>query len=175
MYFVNPTTKAVTNADIQHLFDVCTLLKSQCLIDKKLTQTNKKWRFEAINCHSLTRFISIVFKELKVVDGTLVGLEIDLDANRANIKRTNHSWLETPDGNIIDPYPQGIISTTSALLIPTSGTCYCVHGGNLYQKELTIEGAFDLTEAWKIARSRFRTMKTYLEDEQVAEAAKGLV
>jgi hypothetical protein len=162
MYFRNSNTNAVTDKDMSLLFGVCTILKTQMFIQNQMWRTNSKWAFRAVNCHSVTRFISLLFQELKVIDGTLVGLEINLDAGQVKTKKTNHSWLETPDGNIIDPYPMGVIATTGAILVPSSGTDYIIHAGNLYQKDLKIDGEFALTEAWRVARSRYRTTQKYI-------------
>lgn len=73
-----------------------------------------------MECHSISRLMSLVFKELTLVDGILIGLDLLPEENKVTVVHTHHSWLRTPDGAIIDPYPMGIISPTSALLIPTS-------------------------------------------------------
>jgi hypothetical protein len=165
MYFRNQNTDAVTEQDESLLLDVCTILKSQFLTQAKAWETNLKWQYRSLNCHSMVRMMSILFDELTVIDGTLIGLEVDVEAGKVKTKKTNHSWLETPDGNIIDPYPMGIIATTCAILIPTSKTQYTIHAGNLYVKGLKIDGEFDIKEAWKIARSRLRANQKYLRNK----------
>jgi hypothetical protein len=175
MYFNNENHRAVTPKDTELLFGVCVALKSQLIAIEKEQKRNPKWRWDDVNCHCVARFISILFKELIVVDGMLIGADIDLKKSKASLKYTLHSWLKTPDGNIIDPYPMGVIATTTALLIPTSGTKYCAHGGNLYQEDYDISADFDSTKAWRDARSRIRSIKKSLTQDDFEKISDGLI
>lgn len=175
MYFTNENHRAVTEKDTELLFGVCVALKSLALANKNERKKNSNWKWNDFNCHSVVRFISLIYKELTVIDGMLIGADIDLKKSKASLKYTLHSWLETPDGNIIDAYPMGVIATTTALLIPTSGTKYCCHGGNLYQKEYDISNDFDSKKAWADARSRYRSIRKSLTDKDYEEISEGLI
>lgn len=162
MYFVNQNTKAVTENDLKLLYQVCTLLRTFCFVGGKQQEKNPQWSAVRMECHSVARMVSLIFKnDLVLVDGTLLGLGLIPEENRVRIEHTHHSWLRTPDGAIIDPYPMGLIATTLALLIPTSDTAYCIHGGNLYHENPSVREYFDVTQCWKNARSALRTLKKY--------------
>jgi hypothetical protein len=56
--------------------------------------------------------------KLKVVDGVYIGMKVK--RGRYWKTETEHSWLVTPDGCIIEPYAVGMLSVTP-ILIPTKG------------------------------------------------------
>ncbi|MEO8638271.1 MAG: hypothetical protein ABI430_05240 [Candidatus Taylorbacteria bacterium] len=75
-----------------------------------------------VECHSICRALGLHIPELKVVDGSFLGLETRaVDNGREfDVRCCDHSWLLTPDKAIIDPYPVGII-VTNPVLIPANG------------------------------------------------------
>ncbi len=88
-----------------------------------------------INCHTICRAVGRCVPELKVLDGWYLGVEppIQFDGRQVligNIRRCAHSWLLTPDGTIIDPYPVGFV-ITNPILIPAKGD-YRFFGYDLY-------------------------------------------
>jgi hypothetical protein len=77
--------------------------------------------------------ISQVIPKLKCIHGFLVGLRRKDKVNddiKFMTEYTYHSWLKTPDGSIIDPYPVGFISCNPVLVITTGPQSSC--GGELY-------------------------------------------
>lgn len=175
MYFVNENTRAVTDGDIELLHQVCIMLRALCFTGGVKVKTDPKWKIVQMECHSISRFLSLVFKELTLVDGILIGLDLLPEENKVTVANTNHSWLRTPDGAIIDPYPMGLISTTSALLIPTSQTRYCIHGGNLYHENLSVREHFDVAQCWRNARSCLRAFKRHARKEDLQEIIKSII
>jgi len=83
-------------------------------------------------CHPIARAISLVIPELKLVNGNYLGLRLSCaKGKRALIlKQCRHSWLVTPDGAILDPYPVGF-TTMDVVLVATKGP-YKHFGGALY-------------------------------------------
>lgn len=88
----------------------------------------------SFECHSIARAISIIIPELKMVNGVYLGLEWSKKKTgpKCRIRTCRHSWLVTPDGAILDPYPVGFI-TIDVPLVVTKGL-YKMFGGAFYQK-----------------------------------------
>lgn len=175
MYFINENTKAVTDEDITLLHQVCIMLRTLCFMKGQKVKTNPEWKTVRVECHSVSRLMSLVFKELTLVDGILIGLDFIPTENKVTLAHTHHSWLRTPDGAIIDPYPMGLISTTSALLIPTSETRYCVHGGNLYHENPSIREHFNVAQCWRNASSCLRSLKKHSRKEDMNEIIASII
>lgn len=175
MYFDNANKHAVTKQDENHLMQVCTILRTLCFIGGRQKTLDSRWDLRQIECHSISRLVSLIFKDLTLVDGYLIGLELVPGTRQVRIVRTNHSWLHTPDGAIIDPYPMGIISTTSALLLPKTGTVYCAHGGNLYHEETEVRNHFNVSKCWKNARSCLRSLKKYTRKEDMSQIILSMI
>lgn len=81
---------------------------------------------ESFECHTIARAIALVIPELKLVDGVVLGYK-----RRGKSPYNYHSWLLTPDGAIIDPYPFWCLS--DVILVPTKNK-YRRFGGALYRK-----------------------------------------
>ncbi len=175
MYFDNANTHAVTKQDEDLLMQVCIILRTLCFIGGRQKATDSEWRLRQMECHSISKMISLISKDLTLVDGYLIGLELVPGETQVTIVQSNHSWLRTPDGAIIDPYPMGMISTTSALLLPTSGTVYCAHGGNLYHERTEVRNHFNVSECWRNARSCLRSLKKYTRKEDMAQIISGII
>ncbi len=171
MYFRSANTQAVTQQDEDLYMEVCIIIRTLFVIRDRQKITNSKWTLNPMECHSISRLISLIFKKLNLVDGYLIGLDLVPGENKVKLVHTNHSWLCTPDNAIIDPYPMGIISKTSALLLPTSGTIYCPHGGNLYHERNDVRNHFDVPKCWRNARSSLRSLKKYTKKEDM----KGII
>jgi hypothetical protein len=70
-----------------------------------------------LNCHSIARACAMLVPELKVIDGFYLPLRIDPKVAQPWWERTiRHSWLETPDKAIIEPYPVGYMTFFPAML-----------------------------------------------------------
>jgi hypothetical protein len=88
------------------------------------------------NCHAIARAWSLHSKKLKYVDGYFLGVqEVERDSDGRKVMKIRgclHSWLLTPDGAIIDPYPANSISY-GALLIPNKESIMHPFCGGVYQ------------------------------------------
>jgi hypothetical protein len=87
-------------------------------------ENGSEGRLKAVfECHSICRALVLEIGDgsIRYVDGELVGLEIASDLS-VKWHACTHTWLETKDGSIIDPYPVGIISM--APLLVTRGGIY---------------------------------------------------
>jgi len=136
---------------------------------------NQKWSVHNVDCHSLARLLSLIFPECKLVDGSLIGLKKDKETKKFYICRINHSWIVTPDGAIIDPYPMGIMPVGSVLLVPTIENSYNAHGSNLYEVNPEIRSNFDVTDSWRRTISHLRTIRKYRTDEMVLRFAHSIL
>lgn len=86
------------------------------------------------NCHTLSRAIAGALQEATVVSGHVLGLEqIEKKgfAKGLAIRYCSHSWIRTPDGAIIDPYPVGYINL-QPVLIPSKPNIYSPFGRCMY-------------------------------------------
>lgn len=113
-------------------------------------------------CHSVCRAIAMNVKRLKVVDGYMVGAEQTIAPEGTCIaaKLCDHSWLTTPSGTIIDPYPVGILCGTpllvctrgkyakfaSGLYIPNNEVTGRVSGKKMYRKSAVLARIFRQTK-----------------------------
>jgi len=174
MIFTNANTIGTTEEDQGLLRQVTIAL--QCLFKITITQREctKKWNVHNVDCHSLARLLSLIFSECKLVDGSLIGLKKGEGVEQFYLYRTNHSWIVTPDGAIIDPYPMGITPVGSVLLVPTIENSYNAHGSNLYEANPGIRLNFDVTDSWRRARSHLRTIRKYRTDEMVMRFAHSI-
>ncbi len=93
-------------------------------------------RFQTFNCHSVCRALAVCIPKLTVITGGYRGLRQVEEQERAfRITIASHSWLKTPDGAFIDPYPVGVI-TYAPFLIPNVGeSVYLTFGSGLYHKD----------------------------------------
>ena len=84
---------------------------------------SKERRRASFECHSICRALVLEINDgsIRYVDGELVGMEINPDLS-VKFHVCIHTWLETRDGSIIDPYPVGIISMAPLLI--TRGGMY---------------------------------------------------
>lgn len=119
---------SVTRADRLLLVRVADLANQLHDNAYKIKEKNAKYnlRFE---CHSICRAFHIHLPELTVVDGNFFGIEKKDDA--IYLQLNDHSWLLTPDGAIIDPYPVGFL-TIGPMMTVRSGIA-ANFGGNMYQ------------------------------------------
>ena len=83
------------------------------------------------DCHSIVRGIAGHVQKLDVQSGYYYGVEVGPDEGVVTTMKMDHSWLRTPDGAIIDPYPGGFF-THQPILVPTKGHL-APFGGNLYR------------------------------------------
>jgi hypothetical protein len=78
----------------------------------------KKEERVLVDCHVFARAIAFHIRELKAVDGYYIGF--NSPGKEYSLTHTEHSWLMTPDGCIIEVYALGFLSVTP-VLVPTSG------------------------------------------------------
>jgi hypothetical protein len=115
------------------------------LITEKYLENNIKGtkEFPTFECHSTCRAIAEHIGELKVVDGHYLGVS-RRRRNDVKLRYCAHSWLTTPSGSIIDPYPVGIFSVNPIMVI-TRGK-YKSFGGNLYWEDKKVTEVIDTEE-----------------------------
>lgn len=143
MFFKTPQVANVSAADLDFLEKV-TKAFFQILYNIAVVRKTKKRIKIAPTCHEVSRAMNIIFSDLKLVSGYYHGLE--KTENGFRIILTEHSWLETPDGSILDPYPVQAISGSQVLLIATKGM-YASCGSIMYQQDKDGEGFYNnLTE-----------------------------
>lgn len=102
-------------------------------------------------CHSIATAFSIVIPELQLVHGYYCGLEWTRPKSKVHVRITTcpHSWLVTPSGTILDPYPVGI-GTVDAVLVITKGR-YKSFGSGLYRRSDSVLQDFSMAETWEKA------------------------
>jgi hypothetical protein len=105
------------------------------------------------NCHSVCRALQEVLGKdrVTVVDGQYLGINITPEGKeKIEFQMHDHSWLVTPTGAIIDPYPTGIIGIISLcpLLVVNSGP-YRVYGGSRYIPCPDVTKRVGTRETWR--------------------------
>ncbi len=111
----------------------CKVMDAALLFDKyhgsKQGRGISKWKFE---CHSICRALAKVIPRVVVGTGYYVGVRLrkGKKGTRATPIFAEHSWLITPSGAIIDPYPVGFLAATAALVVGKGP--YKRWGSNLY-------------------------------------------
>jgi hypothetical protein len=118
-------------------------------------------------CHSIATAISMIITELKVVHGYYLGIKLTQKEGRDVFTLTScyHSWLVTPDGAILDPYPVGYTVLIDTVLVPTKGNLV-PYGANQYVHQKGIR--FRMTR--KEIRSKALILKNIINKahEQIA-------
>src|SRR3989338_7413313 len=75
----------------------------------------------SFECHSICRAVASKVTKLKVVDGKYVGVRQRRNRKkktcRLYLRYATHSWLVTPSGSIIDPYPVGFLTPNPVLMV----------------------------------------------------------
>ena len=140
MLFSGPSLKETVPEDRELLAEIATLL-GQVIETANATLPDKVLDHFTFNCHSVCRALQCVFgkEKVAVVDGSYLGIDIGTETKQVDFKLNDHSWLTTPSGAIIDPYPTGIIGIISLcpLLVVNTGR-YRVFGGSRYVPDPTI-------------------------------------
>ena len=127
MTFVNRQLEADTSKQDRNLCDKVLL----AIINLDEFTLTHPWRRQiTFECHSICRAISWFIPELKVIDGRYLGLKTTENGQRFEIYSCTHSWLKTPDGSILDPYPPGSIGIAPILVVCKGA--YSYFGGNMY-------------------------------------------
>lgn len=98
------------------------------------------------NCHSICMAIAQVESELRVEHGYFLGLSEGEAENTLKLEFKHHSWLVTPDGNIIDPYPV-CIATKGIIMVCAVGSESC-WGGNMYQPNTNVRIGIESERIW---------------------------
>ena len=151
--------KVITDNDENFLLGVTTLLREYGKYGQHIKKTlNAKWNI-VVECHSICRAISHLLPLLKVVDGKYIGMmfpEID-GKTQIQFAECDHSWLVTPDGSILDPYPVGVF-TVAPLLVISSGK-YQPFGKNMYMPHAKTTNEVITRKVWRQSRMLARYMK----------------
>lgn len=166
MHFSTIMTKSISRRDERLLLEASLILRCLSFTGQKLRSEIENWILPKADCHSVARLLSMFMKDCEVVDGYLFGLG-NISENELGLQTTFHSWLVTPDKAIIDPWPMGIVIPGSAILVPTQQNVYCAHGSNLYHKSQEVLKEFDVSDAWRRARTHKRILKKYCTAEIV--------
>lgn len=163
MHFSNDSTRSITSKDKQLLRHVSFMMRSFFLITVRKRIENKDWNIHFVDCHSISRLISKLITDCTLIDGYLIGMKFQ--GNTVRLIDTCHSWIRTPDGAIIDPYPMGVISPSSVLLIPTTENIYTAHGAEMYREDRGVQKHFDVANSWRRAYSHLRILRKNFDDQ----------
>lgn len=88
-------------------------------------------------CHSICRALAL-YINVTVTDGAFHGLLQTTQPDgypTGHLYSAQHSWLITPNGAIIDPYPVGVIAPMPLLVPTTSSLIYRHFGAGLYRED----------------------------------------
>lgn len=85
-------------------------------------EKNEKYGHARYECHSICRAISLEITDgsLKLVDGVYVVINARED-KKLFLAEMEHSWFVTKWGNILDPYPIGLMSIAPILVANQGG------------------------------------------------------
>lgn len=119
-------------------------------------------------CHVIARAIALALPRLKLVNGFYLGFKKRKRAGRAfyQFVKCEHSWLVTPTGTIIDPYPVGYL-TIDVIMVATRGPLK-VYGGNQYLQDEKAKFAISRKEI----RRKSLILLGIIKRAQKAKAAK---
>ncbi len=121
---------------------------------------------EVYECHTICTALAWYFPELTLVNGIHIGPAfIEKDGNKTvKFCTCEHSWLQTPDRAILDPYPPGII-TLDVILIPTKGDYY-YFAGSQYQQDENFKFVLSREEIQRKAEILFGVFRRYSAREK---------
>lgn len=131
---------------------------------------SKERKLPTHRCHSICRAVRANIRQLRVVDGFYCGLKkVTISKMRWKIEPiwNDHSWLVTPDGAIIDPYPVGLIACNPVLVV-ASGT-YAPFGSGLYVADRRVS----LVAATPEMRKETRENTRLIRESQIAAQKTG--
>lgn len=91
------------------------------------------------NCHAICRALAKHVRGIKVVDGNFIGLKQQKKKGQTYFKLrfAAHSWLVTPSGTIIDPYPVGFMSVNPVMVVTRGEYKPFGHGAYMPDKSTT--------------------------------------
>lgn len=110
-------------------------------------------------CHSICRAIAKAMPSLRLVDGNYMGLQkIPNEGSFGfELRYAAHSWLETPDEAIIDPYPVGILAANPVLVVNKGQ--YAPFGGQLYVADPRVTAEISTRKTWRKAETFYRLLQ----------------
>jgi|GEM_PF-1320875 len=152
MLFSGPSIKESKKED-RELLAIIHILLSNVIETAGRTLPDKVLDNFVFNCHSVCRALQEVLgkKQVIVVDGYYVGIDMGTRENeQVEFQMNDHSWLTTPTGAIIDPYPTGVIGIISLcpLLVVNSGP-WRVYGGSRYIPSTTVAERVGTRKTWR--------------------------
>ena len=149
-FFPNPKTECLTDLD-QKLYDEVIEAMSYALLGhcyyRELHNKSFVW---APNCHSMVRGIAHVCPHLKYRSGYYWGFEGSPPDDVCWLQM-EHSWFETPDKAIIDPYPMQAHAKCEVILVSTEGQTEQL-GGNCYKAHDDLLIEFGQVGVWQQAQ-----------------------
>mgnify|MGYP003500663595 CR=1 FL=1 len=110
-------------------------------------------------CHSVALAFSLMFPNLKLANGVLIGIKWVKRAGKVRSQLTycEHSWLVTSSGAIIDAYPVGLMTIDPILVVSKGNHKY--YGGTSYYQDETIKFCISRAEIRKKAYALLRVMR----------------
>lgn len=129
MFYSSTVCRNTTKKDKRLLcttMDFVNGFRSHCAKHPNIVKDN------TYNCHSICRALAKAIPELSLVDGNFMGLKHMRKGGKLSfaIRLSSHSWLQTPDNAIIDPYPVGLL-VVNPILVVNKGI-YAPFGGKMY-------------------------------------------
>ncbi len=124
-------------------------------------------------CHSICRALAKMIPGLKVVDGNYIGLKQIRRKGKTyfKLRYAAHTWLVTPGGAIIDPYPIGFFSANPVMVVG-KGT-YKPFGQGHYMPDksttkthVTAEVLFKARELTRLFRQTVRWKKKMMTSKK---------
>lgn len=110
------------------------------------------------NCHAICRAIAQILPELSVITGGLTGYKENPDIPGVLMIRTSgHSWLQTPDGALIDPYPVGFITWRPVMFPTNQDSIFPAFGASMYNSKFEKHGFKNTQED----RKRIKALVTF--------------
>lgn len=120
------------------------------------------------NCHSVSRALRTFVPDLVVRDGFYYSFTFGVEDEKVFVKRLHairHSWLETPDGAIIDPRPVSF-TTPYPVLMPAIEK----HGNSLAGM-YEIESVVNKVAQRKTVLRRADILQEFMKKEMLEETA----
>ena len=157
-------SEALTENDFDYLQQVIELHRKLWRAKMKAEEVGRI----TLNCHSTARLIGSFIPNLIVRDGFYYSFTFGVEEGKILVSNLNaifHSWLETPDGAIIDPQPVSFVSYLPVLM-PAIGK-----QGDSLAGMYEIESVVDKTANRKTILRRVAILQEFMKQETNEETA----
>lgn len=156
MLFSNDSLDNTTQEDKLLLVEICDLLDRAYRKAQKIKYEGKRPSYE---CHSICRALSLVLKnKVQYVDGLYVSLKKYNDPKEYAVCRCDHTWLVTPSGSIINPYPVAMMTFSPLLFV--NGGIYKNFVEAIYNPDPSVTKEKGNRETWRKAFILAKLFKT---------------